>query len=197
MKKFKIKFDCQFAKDFSKKVTHLVVYPVKDEEGNVRAKRSVKYLKALLQGVYIVSYSWVLDSVVEGQIKDESHYIVDGDDYHLGTPTQMLITSGNHKLFHGMKFSVVGNVPPVSFTMKDIKELVTLGGGKYLDPQTMGASDSTTYKIIITNLETLSKEEAAGLTHFNKKRVYYSHRLILDAISSNSFNDSNYRLFCK
>jgi BRCA1 C Terminus (BRCT) domain len=197
MKKFKMKFECQFAKDFSKKVTHLVVYPIKDEDGNIRAKRNIKYLKALLQGAYIVSYNWVLDSIVANEIKDESPYIVDGDDYHLGTPTQMLITGGNRKLFHGMKFSVVGSIPPVSFSAKDIKELVVAGGGKYADPETIGANEPTTYKIIISNVDTVSKEEASGLIHFNKKRVYYSHKLILDSISSNTFSDMTYRLFCK
>ena len=51
-KLFRIKLYKEYKSDFS----HLIVYPLKDKDSTIKAKRTLKYLYALIDGVWILSY---------------------------------------------------------------------------------------------------------------------------------------------
>lgn len=172
----------------------MVVNPIKDEMGRMIARRTIKYLKALLHGSYVVHFSWILDSLIRGKLVPESGYMVDGDEIGLGTPTQMVLTGGNRDLFLAKVFAFVGELGKIGVTISDLMELVNLGGGTIVEPDSWEANKSSTYRVIVTNLIDLPLFETSNFMIFNERRSYYSHKMILDAISINAFSSSAYRL---
>jgi BRCA1 C Terminus (BRCT) domain len=194
--KFKTQFDCEIMKDVNQKTTHLIVYPRKDKEGFIRTKRTVKYLKSLLLGIYIVDFVWVTDSLISGRAESESTYIVDGDDVCLGTPKQALVSKGNSSIFKGKAFVFLGQIPTVNITIKDLEDLVQMGGGKKVQAGSDEANERETYRIVITPRDNITEAEATErVKDFTKKKSYYSHKMILDTISSNFFMANSYNKF--
>lgn len=181
-----------FVSNFTQKVTHLIVQPTTDSNGKMIAKRTVKYLKALLQGAHVVHYSWILDSIVNNKIVRESDYMVDGDELGLGTPAKMVISKGNRQLFAGRVFAFVGVVPPVGIGQVDVSELVIMGGGSVAEGDK--ANDEATFRIVITTRTELPLYETTKIKNFIKNRSYFSHKMILDAISLNTFSESSFKL---
>ncbi|CAD7697708.1 unnamed protein product [Ostreobium quekettii] len=109
--------------------THLVV--MADE--NMRIERATeKYLKAILHGCYIVSWSWVEASMRQGCLVDEWEFIVKGDQSHEGGP-QLGRRRAQRKealLFAGLQFYLWGADAGNRKTVA--KQLLELAGGQLL-----------------------------------------------------------------
>eukprot|EP01130_Rhizamoeba_saxonica_P018695 TRINITY_DN9440_c0_g1_i1.p1 TRINITY_DN9440_c0_g1~~TRINITY_DN9440_c0_g1_i1.p1 ORF type:complete len:766 (+),score=238.11 TRINITY_DN9440_c0_g1_i1:48-2345(+) len=110
--------------------THLIVN-VNDE---FRASRTTKYLKAILHGMWIVSFDWILASIKDEQYALENNYEVEGDCTFIGGPKKARLKGANIGLFKGYELYFHGkeygsNLPGVDL----LKELFILGKGKILD----------------------------------------------------------------
>ena len=49
-------FKIKLFKNYNSEISHLIVYPMKDKDTTIQSKRTLKYLYALIDGIWIVSY---------------------------------------------------------------------------------------------------------------------------------------------
>lgn len=121
------------------RITHLICH-VNEETGRVR--RTIKYMRAFLDGVKIVSYAWFLASLTCGEWRDEEEFLIKGDDVYLEGEW----VTRNPYLFKGLLIFLKGSYKKPSPTKLDIQHLISSGGGKEIryDPSNTGPRTTTT-----------------------------------------------------
>jgi hypothetical protein len=73
---FAASFDADIAHNYSPSVTHLVVAACSKPRGQVLEQRTMKYLKAMSAGKWVVSLQWVQDSMHAHRLLSEEPYEV-------------------------------------------------------------------------------------------------------------------------
>lgn len=118
--------------EVSQEVTHLVIMP--SSEGV--ASRTLKYLQAVVNGSWILSYQWILDSVREQKYQPEAKYLINADNKAEGAPAK----ARKHKkkngtgLFDGFEIHFHGTFPPGKGPkIEELKWLARLGGATVLN----------------------------------------------------------------
>lgn len=114
----------------------------------VAASRTVKYMKAVLSGCWIVSEQWLVDSVAAGRFLDEQEYELLGDEVFPNSEgakkaRQSLCRFSKkgmvheHRLFQNRQFLLIGEflLPPRNVLI----ELIQMGGGSVMDERQMSA----------------------------------------------------------
>eukprot|EP00743_Colponemidia_sp_Colp-15_P009765 GILK01010690.1.p1 GENE.GILK01010690.1~~GILK01010690.1.p1 ORF type:complete len:349 (-),score=59.40 GILK01010690.1:117-1163(-) len=114
---------------FDSQVTHLLVSTNK----RGLARRTMKYLFAILAGKWIVNTEWVHRSLQVGAPVDESEFEVEGDLSCLGGPRRGRTKKPNQPpLFHDILFYFYGNFGSPNPIKSDLTALVNLGGGRVI-----------------------------------------------------------------
>lgn len=121
---------------YTKDVTHII----SDCNDSKLCPRTVKYLRGLLEGRWIISYDWFLASLSANKFIDEVPYLIGGDEV-IGFPTNAPWKSiKSHQanpgigLFDKMTFFLIGSFRSPSAPSKaDIVKLIIAGGGKVIN----------------------------------------------------------------
>lgn len=119
----------ELVSQFSEKVTHLVVLP--EDKCDKITRRTLKYTQAILSGIWIVNYDWILQSFYAKQWIDECKYQIFGDNIcSEKTPQKARKAKNKHKkrLFSGLKFYFCGDFEAVD--VKVLRKVVSTGHGK-------------------------------------------------------------------
>ena len=133
LKKFGKKFNAKIVNDYSDEVTHLVTLEAKPNSNTTT--RTLKYLKSLLTHKWLLNFSWIVDSLHNGNLEDECDYellgITKQTQEKLGAPKRSR-EAANINLFDGKqfyidKFSSKSALPKPSF-----EELIKIGGGQLI-----------------------------------------------------------------
>ncbi|GLC67395.1 hypothetical protein PLESTF_000551600 [Pleodorina starrii] len=92
--------------DVQQQLTHLVVSL--NSEGQVMG-RTIKYLRAVIQGCWVVGMAWVDACLAAGRLLPEGPFEATGDTVHPGTPaiTRLRPERGDPPLFSGLRFCVM------------------------------------------------------------------------------------------
>ncbi|GIL53976.1 hypothetical protein Vafri_9539 [Volvox africanus] len=92
--------------DVQPQLTHLVVNLETERRTTVR---TIKYLRAVIQGCWVVGMEWVEACLTAGRLVQEGPYEAAGDNVHTGTPaiTRLGLEKGYPPLFSGIKFCVM------------------------------------------------------------------------------------------
>ena len=111
-------------------VTHVVA--ALDDAG--RARRTMKYMCALLTGQWIVSPAWTQACLASRSAVPEAAHEARGDDRE-GSPSaaaahRQRLRSGGEGVFAGLKVHFTGDF--VSPSRPELEQLVQLGGGRML-----------------------------------------------------------------
>ncbi|EFJ46032.1 BRCA1-like protein [Volvox carteri f. nagariensis] len=86
-------------------LTHLVVQLNAERRA---VGRTIKYLRAVIQGCWVVGMDWVCECLAAGRLLPEGPFEATGDATHAGTPTttRLRLERGDPPLFSGLKFCV-------------------------------------------------------------------------------------------
>ena len=121
-------FTCNEDRDDLKNVTHLVV----NVDDNMRAKRTTKYLTAILMGIYIVSTDWISACLSAKHKVLEDNFLVYGDTQGGTIPLYLYPhhVSSTKPIFDGFTFCMIPSMDPkIKLTMT---KLLNLGGGRVM-----------------------------------------------------------------
>ncbi|KAL2652727.1 hypothetical protein R1flu_020855 [Riccia fluitans] len=113
-------------KDWSSAVTHVITGT--DEQG--AAKRTLKYLLAMLEGKWIVKIDWMNECILNKRpVAEDLHLVTCDVNGFFGGPclSRHLAVSKGSKLFQGLSFYLSGDFS--SALKADLHSLVTAGGG--------------------------------------------------------------------
>jgi hypothetical protein len=90
-------------------LTHVVLH----DKGKKATLRSIKYLRAVARGAWVVSLGWIRDSLARGSVCSEAAFEIVGDDHRGITNAPMRSrlahTEGKPTLFSGLSFALVGS----------------------------------------------------------------------------------------
>ena len=156
---------------YTPQVTHLITR-VLVEEGSIMKSRSIKYFHALLNGIYIMTFNWLLESYLLTQetglltLLSEDTFIVNGDPYTLGGAERArkilrAKNSAGDRLFENLYFILHHPNQSNSWTysnnnnkidLNDIKELIYNGGGHIIDINQISKISATKRVCILFNL---------------------------------------------
>jgi len=86
-------------KEWSEEVTHLVVLT----DDHNRTSRTLKFLMAVMKGLWIVSYNWIIDSLADHTWVKEEPYEATGDGIASNTPkkARLDLKKRNNNMFEG------------------------------------------------------------------------------------------------
>ncbi|XP_065196279.1 mucin-5AC-like isoform X2 [Sycon ciliatum] len=115
--------------DYIKNVTH-VVAPMDD---NRCCPRTIKVLKAILSGAWLVGFSWVRNSLLAGEYADEVEHEIEGTgEKRYFAPRKGRLNALNQLpgLFDGCSFYLYGDF--CSVARDDLSDLILTGKGKLL-----------------------------------------------------------------
>jgi hypothetical protein len=164
--------------------THLVMEAERVAERGAEwtTSRTVPYLRALLCGLWIVSYDWVVDSYMNRRWLDEAAYEIDGDfDVAPGTfaPRRAREHASNADgLLDSLYVRVHSNVE----CALDVEQLVVLGGG------TLHSQGSETPpSMVLCDADLTAPRELDELSARFKAPVI-SHLWLFDVIASFDLN---------
>lgn len=163
----------------SKRITHLICN-VNEKTGRVR--RTIKYMRALLEGVKIVSYEWFLASLTSSEWQDERKFLVKGDEVYLEGED---CVKPDPFLFKGLLIFLRGSFKKPSPTKAEIVSLIVAGGGKEIryDPSTTDQRSTPRNKgppeVIIINEEN-GDANNNGTEKFKRREISY----LFDCISA-------------
>lgn len=164
----------------SRRVTHLICN-VNEKTGRVR--RTIKYMRALLEGVTIVSYEWFLASLTSSEWQDEQKFLVKGDEVYLEGEDWV---KPDPFLFKGLLIFLRGSFKKPSPTKAEIVSLIVAGGGKEIryDPSTTDQRSTPRNKgppeVIIINDEQNDASNNNGKEKFKRREISY----LFDCISA-------------
>lgn len=106
----------KFTDQYSPNLTHLVV---KVDENNI-SQRTVKYVQALANGKWIISYSWIAECANKNRhVKEEDYEVLD---FSGGMGPRISRTSTT-KLFKGDYYLFRNDFPPRHSIISDIKKI--------------------------------------------------------------------------
>lgn len=156
-------------------MTHIIVGC--NEKG--LCPRTVKYLRGIIDGKFVVSYDWFLASLSAGRYVAEEPYLIRGDEV-IDRPTNAVQRSleahrGDplHRLFTNVTVFLAGSFSPPAPSRKDLSEMIVGGGGKVITRKPSAHDPSV---IIICD----SPQELAKYDTFPN---HLTTHLLLDAIS--------------
>lgn len=164
---------------------------------NSLAKRTIKYLKGLAVGAYIVDSSWVNDSVAARSWVDETKYMVVGDSTNGVTGAAVASReAGMTRLLDGLSVSIVGDFSTFGNpSVDDVMELAELGGAEILELEEYSSSqvrDRIQWFILAPYDMSL---EASQQLHRRFRVSIISVSWLLDSISSYKLQELDpYRL---
>ena len=117
----------EIERDYSSKITHIVCACA--PKG--RCPRTLKYLLGIAGKAWIVSFSWVLDSLAAGRLLPEADYVVVGDEA-VQSDTNACERSRRDagRLFDGCEFVLSGGFSAPGPSKTDLTSLVRAAGGK-------------------------------------------------------------------
>jgi hypothetical protein len=114
---------------YTKDVTHII-----SGDNAFICPRTVKYMRGVLDGKFIVTFQWFLESLIAGSyIDDLEPYLVQGDDI-VKVPTnavsKSIVAHSQDQLgiFSGLTFFLAGIFNGISKT--DLSILISSGGGR-------------------------------------------------------------------
>lgn len=154
LKKFAKKFNAKVVNEFSEEVTHLVTLEMKPN----LTTRTLKYLKSLLTHKWLLSFNWIVTSLENDELADESEFellgITKQTEDQLGAPKRS--RENPMKLFEGKQFYIDGKFgPKCGLPKADYGDLVRVGGGEVIELEKNIQDD--TYIIIDTGSMARSK----------------------------------------
>eukprot|EP00124_Ichthyophonus_hoferi_P002501 Ihof_evm1s173 gene=Ihof_evmTU1s173 len=113
--------------------THLVTGTCENVDLAIAEKRTMKYLLAIMAGIWVVSLQWIDDSIKAGRWLDEAKYEIAGDQLALGAPAKARLARchGSPELFSGLAVYFHGKFSTAAKpSMRDLEKIVTLGGAE-------------------------------------------------------------------
>ena len=125
--------------------------------------RTLKYLRGVLDGKFVVRYEWYLESLTSGRWLPEHAFLVDGDQV-LGRPTGAVARSleahsgersSPRLLFESMKFHISSS----NGAPKELAELIKAGGGVVLPKRQQQQRGSGVNTINIVSDETTPQDQ--------------------------------------
>jgi len=121
--------------ELTEEVTHVVTSTLKGSR--VAAKRTLKYLHAVLQGKWIVSSEWVSGCLVAGRLLNEEQFEVTGDPKsHIPDAPRRARLSKQRALMHGLFkdhfFYLHGTFAPPKPSSNHLEQIILSGGGKVI-----------------------------------------------------------------
>ncbi|XP_015593897.1 uncharacterized protein LOC107267127 isoform X3 [Cephus cinctus] len=132
----------EFTTVFHPEVTHVIV--ATDSENN-SIPRTLKYLQAIAHKKWVVSYSWVLDSLKQGILLEEEKY--EPVDVFSSEPASRKSRLYQDALFEGFAFLCVG--PFEGATVENYEDLVRCTGGHVVQTLDALAASNHQWKFII------------------------------------------------
>lgn len=131
-------YNILYSQSITSHTTHLICNVIGTTDNmKLITNRTSKYCEAILHGIYIVSYQWLIDSIQCNQLIDDyTTYEIISDKtsgIHLPTYTpynsRMLSNPQQRQLCHGMKFQLLPQYDPTDPPLNDIIKLIELSGG--------------------------------------------------------------------
>jgi len=121
-------------------ITHLLV-------GEEEEKMSLNVLTALVLGVEIVKFSWLLESLEQGKVVSCLPYRCEGEGVEGAKRGRVRRCSNQPGLFAGLHFYLFGTFDPPCFSKAELQNLVKMAGGKIVarepDPEFIPSQEDT------------------------------------------------------
>ncbi|KJE88810.1 hypothetical protein CAOG_00391 [Capsaspora owczarzaki ATCC 30864] len=113
---------------FDATVTHVVT----ESDANRVCPRTLKYVCAVLAGLWIVSFDWITECSRRGAWVAEEAFEIQGAAHGAGAPTKGRLNreAGRPRLFEGCTVYLVGEFKPPALSVSDLELLVRIGGGQ-------------------------------------------------------------------
>ncbi|CAF4099640.1 unnamed protein product [Rotaria socialis] len=128
--------------------THVIT---NDDQHELRSPLSMKFIEAIANHCFCVSYRWVMDCLKYDRIVDESPYEIEGDgtDHHPhGGPKRSRLVEKRHSLFENICFMIKCTEDhEIKMTNDRLKELITMCGGQIITCVTQSLLDQ--YEIVV------------------------------------------------
>lgn len=119
---------------------NLLVINAGDNEEHRLAPRTIKYMLAILRGIPIVSFEWVMESITADRWTEYEQYLMEGDEV-CGQVTNASRKSlkDNTSLFDALHFYLSPNIQQLSGPSKqDIVSIIEAGGGTLITARCEG-----------------------------------------------------------
>lgn len=181
----------QLSDNYSKQVSHVVV----NVDANGVCKRTIKYLKGVANGCWIVTQEWIVDSSRNKVSAPEHEFEAKGDMYSSWGPRKSRQNTSlqNPKLFDGCHFFLNGNFDAKGMVSKsDMSQLITMAGGQVMNREPITNQELTicpyhwprgkrlplSYFIVSEGLQTSSRRRG------DSKAADITQELLLRSISN-------------
>jgi len=186
VQKFCKKFKVKQYKDYNENITHMVIYPSVDTQEVIQAKRTVKYVLGVIKGIWIVSFKWIIDSIINDGIQSEVDYEATEDCYGSGAPQYSRLNGGMRFLFKGYNFHIADGDKMVkpALPKSDMIHIIEKAGGNIVKSMTKNGQKSL--NIVIQGAESGDTSVDPDHYNYNKKSNLVSHKWILDSISNHT-----------
>ena len=178
---------------FNDDVTHLVVLTSGKKKSNI-TRRTLKYSQAVLSGISIVKYDWILKSFQEKNWVDDKFYQIIGDDSQFNVSAPLIarksISLGEKRLFNGKKFYLCGSFEAID--KSTIRQLISTGNGKIYSSLPKAPVTSTQEKEFELNEDlwfvicdgSSFDYDAAKEVYFSSGLIPISYEYLFDCISN-------------
>jgi len=178
----------KMTQEFDGKVTHLV--GISDDSGCFQ--RTLKYCSAVLNGIWIMSFDWVLASLAAKNWVDETPFEIKGDNHCFGAPQKArktLSQPGAQRLFEELSFHFSGTFVSPSPSRENLEQLVKIGKAQVLPslPAFPTSAEqflkTSTQVIVVCDPQNMTPEMAANVQQ-RCSLLPVSYHWILDSISA-------------
>jgi hypothetical protein len=173
-------------------VTHLIV----QADDNNNSQRTLKYLFAIIMGIWIVDYSWITLSLSSGSWLDESEFEVKGDPViSNGAPkfsrelkvSRELERKKRINLFENLNFFFAYPKNTILPSKEELEKLILIAGGVLLEkapkpPNSLQETMKSSTHVIVD--KTTCTQEQTKLLFLTTGRLPINYLWILDSISN-------------
>lgn len=185
VQKFCKKFKAKQYKDFNENITHMIIYPSIESKNVVQAKRTVKYVLGVIKGIWIVSFKWVINSILNEEVQNEDDYETTEDCYGIGAPRFSRLNGGLHNLFKGFVFVLSEgdkHVKP-AIPKNELSAIIDRAGGTVIK-----SSNGNVKNVLNIVLQGAEEDPGSGNKSISSKRRgnLISHKWVLDSISNHT-----------
>lgn len=183
-------YKAKLHQSFNNAITHLIVYPETESGGVIRAKRTVKYLQGMINGIWILSYTWVVHcNGYEGLVK-EGDYEINADCFGaFHTARQSRLNGGMRQLLDGYTLFVDDSEQNKStISKKDLESIIRQSGGTLSEQlgsakcQQQQQKQSGWFYLVIAQDARAFEDYAKSVRKRFKGNVIH-HKWVLDSIS--------------
>eukprot|EP01100_Stratorugosa_tubuloviscum_P006669 TRINITY_DN2845_c1_g1_i2.p1 TRINITY_DN2845_c1_g1~~TRINITY_DN2845_c1_g1_i2.p1 ORF type:complete len:305 (-),score=100.94 TRINITY_DN2845_c1_g1_i2:89-1003(-) len=171
LKKAATKLGAKIKNNVVEGVTHMVTHTSPDGI----APRTVKYLSAVMLGIWLLSFDWIEQSCEAGYWLDEKDFEVKGDSFQIGAPKKGRL--GLKHLFKHWSFYFVGDF---SLSANDLKLLSEYSGAKIIKQLSKSKNDKCVIFIDKKDNKSLINKIKNQYVNFD----IVTHQWFLDSISS-------------